>query len=158
MLNPTIWCWCGEGEEKQTLYNFNRYKFNKCFYSDIWLLCLILSYIYPSWDLMHLCDLIKIGARLTVKPGNYMTFIEVKTLIRPIDIPAFPAFVFRFLPDFSTAQSQLSVHCLMCFQHLLINSCHFLLETPAWVSNSPGIWDEFPREISASMLLTSELY
>lgn len=90
MLNLKI-IWCGEGEEKQTLCNFNRYKFN--FFLISYLTSIILSYI--SQQRSHaLCDLIKIETRLTVKLGSYMTFMEMKTLIRQIDIPAFPAFTF----------------------------------------------------------------
>lgn len=157
MLNPTIQ-WCGEGTEKQTLYNFNRYKFNKYSYSDIWLLCLILSYI--SQQRSHaLCDLIKTRARLTVKLGSYMIFIEVETWVRQIYIPAFPAFPFWFLPNFSTAQSQLSVHFFNVLQHLLINSCHFLLETSflgQQVAQVSGMSSQ--GKFHHPCLLTSELY
>lgn len=155
MLNPTIW-WCGEGEEKQTLCNFNWYKFNK--YSDIWLLCLILS--YTSQQRSHaLCVLIKRGDRLIVKLGSYMTFIEIRTLVRQIDIPAFPAFAFWFLLDFSTAQSQLSVHCLMCFNTFWSTLCHFLLETSCLgqkLAQVSGMSSQ--GKFHHPCLLTSELY
>lgn len=124
------------------------------FYSDIWLLCPILSYI--SQQRSHaLCDLMKIGARLTVKPGSYMTFMEVKALVKQTDIPAFQAFAFWFSPDFSTAQSQLPVHCLMCFNiwsTLAISSWKF----PAWLSSWPSCLGWVPKEdftIHASWLL-----
>lgn len=66
---------------------------NSIFFLISYLASIILSYI--SQQRSHaLCDLIKIEARLTVKLGSYMTFMEVKTLIRQIDIPAFPAFTF----------------------------------------------------------------
>lgn len=81
--------------------------------------------------------------------------MEVKALVKQTDIPAFPAFAFWFLPDFSIAQFQL-LHCLMCFNIFWSILAISSWKLPAWVSSWPRYLGWVPKgdfTIHASWLL-----
>lgn len=124
------------------------------FYSDIWLLCLILSYV--SQQRSHaLCDLIKIGARLTVNLGSYMTFMEVKSISKANWYSSFSSFCIliftRFFYCTVPAASLFNV-----LQHLLTTLAISSWKLPAWVSSWPRCLGWVPKgdfNLHASWLL-----
>lgn len=154
MLNLLTW-WCAEGEEKQTLCNFNSYKFNKYFL--LWYqtsvpnteLCIPAEISWIVW-------FNKNRDQADSKTRKFYGFHGGKSISKANWHSCFPAFAFWFLPDFSTAQSQLPVHCLMCFSIFWSTLAISSWKLPAWGCSWPMCLGWVPKwdfTIRASWLL-----
>lgn len=156
MLNLTLW-WCGEGEEKQTLCNFNSYKFNKYFLLS-YLTSMPNTELYIPAEISCIVWFNKNRGQVKSKTRKLCDFHGGKSISKANWYSSFSSFCIliftRFFYCTVPAASLFNV-----LQHLLIDSCHFLLETSCLSQQLAQVSGMSSRgRFHHPCLLTSELY